>query len=157
MDEVRDGDAGEADGFAGAVGCDEGGELGCEQGGVRGGEGACVGVLEDVSFDGVGEFEGDADAGERVVIGEAVEVGGEEVGVFGGGGLVAFVVEGAAGGGEFGAPGGAEVVSCGVEDCDEDLYNPLGFGGRGARALVIVVFGVGEGGADEEGPRQVAD
>lgn len=80
---------------------------------------------------------------------------------------MAFVVEALAGG-DFGAPGCAEVVLCGIEDGEEDLDDALRFGGCGAwRRMMMMLGGLvvvvpvlcgagwrrrGKGGADEERP-----
>ena len=139
MDQMRDGDARQAYGFAGAVGADQDVELRRQLAGLRGVEGARVGVPLDVGFDGVGQLQGYSDTA-RV---ETFEVQGEQVGVFGGGGLMAFFIEGFAGG-DFRAPFGTEVVLGCVEDCNEDFHHTLGFCWWGARVLgeLIVVVGV---------------
>ena len=98
---MRDWNRSQADRLARAISGDEGVELRGQLRGLWRVEGAGVRVAQDVGFDRVGELEGEADAGGI----EGVELGGEEVGVFGEGGLVAERVEGGAGEERFGAPG----------------------------------------------------
>lgn len=53
---------------------------------------------------------------------------------------MALIVEGFAGG-DFGAPGRAEVVFGGIEDCNEDLDDALCFGRWSPRMLLLLLSG----------------